>query len=304
MQMRRKVSMVNRLIRAAAQASYLACATGALVGQKIQITSPTDGILVHSGQTLTVTVDADSAAFRYLLVGTCLHMPPPPPLSRPPYVFNIQIPPDASSGMCAVGATGTPKSAGADVWHQVTIDVERADTPQRLIPALSALIFPYAGEKVSLDVIAAFADGSRVLATHSTYIAFSSDTPGVATVDEQGAVTAVAPGEAKIGIAYRNVLIHVPVYVPVPIAVNPSTVSLYPLETSKFSPILSMDPNLDQSVVWSIEPAIGRIDQTGLYTAPSSVAARQGVTVTATSVADPMKSASARIWLRPRPGNI
>ena len=63
---------------------------------------------------------------------------------------------------------------------------------------------------------------------------------------------------------------------------------------------LAINPNLDQSVKWSIYPALGGIDDTGLYTAPSSVAARQSVTVTATSVADPTKSGSAKVWILPR----
>jgi hypothetical protein len=294
--------MIFRLTRAAALALFLAGACGAVLAQKIQITSPTDGVTVHSGQTLTIKVDADSTAFRYVLVDTCLRIPLQPPLTRPPYQFKIQVPPDASSGPCEVGATGTPKSGGADVREAIAIDIEQVGSPQRLIPGLAAL-FPTVGTNLSQDVTGVFADGSRVLLNHSTYIAYSSDTPTVAQVDEQGIVTAVAPGKAKIRITYRDVFIDVPVYVPIPIAVNPSTISLYPLETAKFSATLSMDPELDQSVIWSIMPSVGSIDQTGLYTAPSSVSARVSVTVTATSVGDPTKSASARVWIRPRQRN-
>jgi hypothetical protein len=60
-----------------------------------------------------------------------------------------------------------------------------------------------------------------------------------------------------------------------------------------------MPPDVDPTVTWSISPQLGSIDQTGLYSAPSSVASWQGVTVTATSVADPTKSASAQVWVFP-----
>jgi hypothetical protein len=279
-----------------------------LLGQKIQITSPADGVLVHSGETLTVTVAADSSAFESvgvdLLATTGFRLP----LFAPPYVFSLQIAPDASSGTYALTPFGTLKSGGDVVGSDITIDVERADSPRQLRSELSVIYFHYVGDSAPTIVTGVFADGARVMLTRSTYIAYSSDTPGVATVDEQGAVTAVAPGEANITIRYGNASlgttsIRVPVYVPVPITVIASTGSLYPLQTEKFTTTLFMDPNLDQSVVWSITPGVGSIDQTGLYTAPSSVSARVSVTVTATSVGDPTKSASAQVWIRPRQRN-
>jgi hypothetical protein len=62
-------------------------------------------------------------------------------------------------------------------------------------------------------------------------------------------------------------------------------------------------------VSWSIKPLIGNISSTGVYTAPVSVDTAKTVTVTATSLADPSKSASATVNLdtrlalpRPPPG--
>ena len=284
---------------------FVAGATAALPAQTLQITSPADGVLVHSGETLTVTVAADSSAFESvgvdLLATTGFRLP----LFAPPYVFSLQIAPDASSGTYALTPFGTLTSGGDVVGSAITIGVERADSPRQLRSELSVIYFHYVGDSAPTIVTGVFADGARVMLTRSTYIAYSSDTPGVATVDEQGAVTAVAPGEANITITYGNASlgttsIRVPVYVPVPITVVPTTSSLYALETKKFTTTLFMDPNLDQSVVWSITPGVGSIDQTGLYTAPSSVSARVSVTVTATSVGDPTKSASARVWIRPR----
>ena len=51
------------------------------------------------------------------------------------------------------------------------------------------------------------------------------------------------------------------------------------------------------AVTWSISPNVGTISQSGQYTAPPSIASAQPVTVTATSVADPTRSATAIVNL-------
>jgi len=53
------------------------------------------------------------------------------------------------------------------------------------------------------------------------------------------------------------------------------------------------------AVSWSLSAAIGVISSAGLYTAPALIASAQTVTVTATSVADPTKSASTTLSLVP-----
>jgi hypothetical protein len=53
------------------------------------------------------------------------------------------------------------------------------------------------------------------------------------------------------------------------------------------------------AVTWSASPAgVGSVTSAGLYSAPSIITAQQTVLVTATSVADPTKSASTTITLR------
>jgi hypothetical protein len=51
------------------------------------------------------------------------------------------------------------------------------------------------------------------------------------------------------------------------------------------------------AVTWSLTPRIGTISSSGLYTAPASITAPTNVTVTATSVDDPSKSASTTVAL-------
>jgi hypothetical protein len=81
---------------------------------------------------------------------------------------------------------------------------------------------------------------------------------------------------------------------PVTVSVTPQTASLTASQTQQFSAIVTGSNKT--SVSWSASP-VGTISKAGLYTAPSSISAAQSVTLTATSVADPAKSASATVTL-------
>ena len=82
------------------------------------------------------------------------------------------------------------------------------------------------------------------------------------------------------------------------VTLTPSTVTLMAAQVQQFSATVTGSTN--QRVTWSIAPPMaGSISPSGLYTAPSIVTAQQPVTVTATSVADPSKSASAGVTLNP-----
>ena len=82
------------------------------------------------------------------------------------------------------------------------------------------------------------------------------------------------------------------------VQVSPSTASLFPLETQQFTAEIA-DP-ANPGAVWTIAPTgVGSVSSTGLYTAPSSVAAAQTVTVTATDAADSAWSNSATVNLVP-----
>jgi hypothetical protein len=84
---------------------------------------------------------------------------------------------------------------------------------------------------------------------------------------------------------------------PVAVAVTPATASLYASQTQQFTATVTNAGNT--AVTWSMTPNIGAIGATGLYTAPATIASQQTVTVTATSAADPGKSAWATVTLNP-----
>lgn len=83
----------------------------------------------------------------------------------------------------------------------------------------------------------------------------------------------------------------------VTISLTPSAVKLAPGQTQQFSATAGGASNT--AVTWALSPAVGTISSTGLYTAPTAVAAAQTVAIKATSVADPTKSASSSISLSP-----
>jgi len=84
----------------------------------------------------------------------------------------------------------------------------------------------------------------------------------------------------------------------VSISISPNSGALYAGQTQQFT--ANVINAINPSVTWSVTPSgIGSINSTGLYTAPASIATQQTVTVTATSVADNTKSASATVTLYP-----
>jgi len=83
----------------------------------------------------------------------------------------------------------------------------------------------------------------------------------------------------------------------VAIRVHPGEQSLRPGETVRFR--ADVDGSEERGVRWEIEPRLGRIGDDGLYVAPDSDAERV-VQVTAISLADPTKRATATVRLRGR----
>lgn len=81
------------------------------------------------------------------------------------------------------------------------------------------------------------------------------------------------------------------------VTVTPPSATLTGSQTQQFTATVSGNSNT--SVTWSLSPNVGSISSTGLYTAPASIASSQSVSVTATSVGDPTKSASVTVTLVP-----
>ena len=89
----------------------------------------------------------------------------------------------------------------------------------------------------------------------------------------------------------------------VSVTVGPSSRALRPGESATF--VASVTGTTNTAVIWSLSPAVGTVVN-GLYTAPATIGSAQSVTITAKSVADSTKTASASIALTPAasPGPI
>jgi len=84
---------------------------------------------------------------------------------------------------------------------------------------------------------------------------------------------------------------------PTGVTVTPASTALSPNQSQQFTSIVTNSSNF--AVTWSVNPNLGTVSSSGLYTAPASVATQQTVSVIATSVADPTKSGAATITLLP-----
>ncbi|MGO8758759.1 MAG: DUF2341 domain-containing protein, partial [Terracidiphilus sp.] len=114
-------------------------------------------------------------------------------------------------------------------------------------------------------------------------------------IASQQTVTVTATSTANPGQSSSATITLMP---PISVAVSPTSVTLNANQTQQLTVLVTNSSN--PAVNWSVSPAgVGSIDPTGVYTAPASIPAQQTVTVTATSVTDPTKSASAMVTLAP-----
>jgi RHS repeat-associated protein len=114
-----------------------------------------------------------------------------------------------------------------------------------------------------------------------------------ASVNAQQTVTVSATSQANPSITATASLTLMP---PVTVTLSPTTATLYASQTQQLTATVTNTSN--PAVNWAISGA-GRISNTGLYTAPSSITTQQTVTVTATSQANTAAFASAIFMLEP-----
>ncbi|HKD06970.1 MAG TPA: hypothetical protein VKB79_13790 [Bryobacteraceae bacterium] len=80
------------------------------------------------------------------------------------------------------------------------------------------------------------------------------------------------------------------------VMVSPAAVTLEPGDSAQFS--ASVQGTTNPAVTWSIQPNVGTISNTGVYTAPLSSPAQQTVTITASSAQNPAASSSAQVTIK------
>jgi len=165
----------------------------------LQITSPSSQSLVQEGQTITITVSADSSV-QDVWILTQFPIPEVQATSSSTQ-FTLALPTNIPPGLYQMGAVGS--TASSDVESpSVQIDVERQDAPVSLSVKPTFVTIPSIGSNQPINVQGTFADGSTLSLTNSSLITYSSDTPAVVTVASGGVMTAVGPGSATVAIQY------------------------------------------------------------------------------------------------------
>src|SRR5204862_5675881 len=107
------------------------------------------------------------------------------------------------------------------------------------------------------------------------------------------------------GLAWKIVAVGDPLYAPAvfrpaPVVVGVTAASSALVTGQKLQCTATVRGGSgDTRVTWRLSPATGSISASGMYTAPATVVGMAVVTVTATSVADPTKSASTTLRILP-----
>ncbi len=147
-------------------------------GTALVITSPKNGTVVASGQTISVSVTVNSGTYpggigivggqdggTMVIAG---------PLSGSSLTFSVTIPADAAPGPLGISATGADSSGTLDASTEVTLDVEQTDSPVRLRVDPPSMHFPHVGQSLSLNVTGVYADGSWHGLTRSSLLQMTS----------------------------------------------------------------------------------------------------------------------------------
>jgi hypothetical protein len=173
----------------------------------VRIISPADGTTVEPGQILGVTVDAQPLD---QVPGVAVLSPLTSDFkTTPPFVFSLQIPPDAPLGPQPLTAfVGLGKDKFVD--SSITLQVETV-TPVISLHALTPALF--IATKRGISVSGEFADGLTRNVTRSRETIYTSGNPQVATVTAEGLVEGIDLGATTITVSYKDKSITVPVTV-------------------------------------------------------------------------------------------
>ena len=204
----------TRILGAARIALILMLTTGLSVGQQpITITSPANGTLVPPGQTITIQVaTAPGASFLAVqVVGQDIGIAPP--LTAPPYSFNLTVPSNVIGprNLTALGITAPENGIFSP---SVLIDSETDAIATALHLNISQIAFQRTGQQMPLNVTAAFADGTSLDITKSSLLNYGSADSTIASVNANGLVTAVGHGTTMLTVSYGTLSARLMVSVP------------------------------------------------------------------------------------------
>ncbi len=237
--------------------------------------SPDTGII---GQTVTITAGSPDSLLFYTTDGSV------PTASSASYSAPIAL--TSSQTIQAVAVRGGLSSAVASRTFKLS-SLPLVVTPGALtLTATKQQKFTAALGGVPQRAVAwSLSPAVGTISSAGLYIAPASiSSAQTVTVTATTLTGASNSGSASISLAP-----------PVSVTVTPGSATLTSSGTQAFTAGVAGTSNT--AVTWSLNPAVGSISTAGVYTAPATISGAQTVSVTATSVADSTKSASASVSL-------
>jgi hypothetical protein len=227
----------------------------------------------------------------------------------PPYSWSIlsgQMAPGLGLTTTSGVIYGTPTTAGVYTLTVQMSDAAGQQTSKTLSIAIAALV-AISVSPATATLTASQTQQFTAAVTGATNTAVTwSVTPAVGAISSSGLYSApatlaspqtVTVTATSVADTSGKATASVTIIPSVQVTVSPSTTSLTPSGTQQFTAAVTGTTNT--AVTWSLNPPLGTISQSGLYTAPASVNAAQGVTVIAASAADSSKSALAYVNITP-----
>lgn len=182
--------------------SALVLTAARLVAQQptLTITAPTAGVVVHTGETFTVTVEPKGGHF----VGVALIPPSPIPWTlertEPPFTFTFSIPKTMTPGLYPFVAGGKTDSQQQVNSNRLWVDIERLDQPISVELAANGPYHMRPGDDFPLDVFGTYKNGDRIVLNTSRQTTFVSEDPTVVAIHDYGVFVAMAEGTTVVVI--------------------------------------------------------------------------------------------------------
>ncbi|TAK03475.1 MAG: Ig-like domain-containing protein [Candidatus Manganitrophaceae bacterium] len=180
----------------------------------ITITNPTNGATFNQGDTVTIRVEPSPGDPDLMFVQI---FPPRgtqicPELTRPPYECHIKFSAETPREV-SIGALARSFSDALLEAEDITVFVRVTATLQGLRVNDNQLFLRVGGNE-QLLIYGQYSDGvERHVEDPATGTTYQSTDPRVATVDEKGLVTAIAPGKAVITVKNANKQLQIQVNV-------------------------------------------------------------------------------------------
>ncbi|MGE5321571.1 MAG: OmpL47-type beta-barrel domain-containing protein [Actinomycetota bacterium] len=186
----------------------------------LQIVSPGTQSFAVPGQTITITVSADSTVSEIAIVS-------PLGFSQTtvgPLQFTLTVPAGTPFDQYQVNASGLAADGEDVVSNPITLFVVPPTGAFKIRTEPTVLRFRSPGEIMPLRVIGNLFDGTTAEITHALGTSYFSRDNSVATVDARGVVTAVAPGKTFISVSNFFASTSINVKVAEPPAQNADTI--------------------------------------------------------------------------------